>query len=338
VAESSVWGTGGGNNNADNADPVTLGTKVRTHASTPLWAVGIKYYRGTASAGTKTGRIFRTSDQVVISEVVTFTDVGTGWQEARFVTPVALATNTLYTAAVLFPSGAASFTSNYFIPGGPGASGITSADGLLFAPPSGDVAGNGVFNGGGTLTCPTSSFNGGCYWVDPITTDVNPESGSITLNGIASTLTIGQPALTAGAVTVSANGIASTATVGAPSLSPGAATIDLAGIPAASSVGQPALQAGPVTVALDGIASTVQVGSPSLTPGAATITLTGVESAVTIGQPALTPGPAAITLQGIASTLTIGQPRLSDPDVSTAARRFHASPPYTRGRAYPPRT
>jgi hypothetical protein len=175
VTVASLWALTGGNNNADNSDPVTLGTKIRTHATTQLWAIGMRYYRGTISAGTKTGRIFRTSDQSIVSEVVTFTDVGTGWQEVYFTTPVALDLNTSYTPGALFPSGEPSFTGGYFVSGGPGyPGGVTSTPPFLFAPNSDVAFGQGVYVAGASLTCPTSSFNGACYWVDMIVTDVDP--------------------------------------------------------------------------------------------------------------------------------------------------------------------
>lgn len=301
MTEYSLWGNTGGSSTPDNSTPVVLGTKIK--ATSAVSAVGIRYYRGTASPGTKTGRIFRTSDSSVVSEIVTFTDSGLGWQEARFVTPVALEVGTLHTVAVLFPSGQPSYTSGYWT------APITS--GPLYAPSNAEAPGQGVFTADTVLNCPTNTFGSNGYWVDIIVADSsNPP---ITLNGIPSTLAIGQPSLTPGPVTISPTGIASTAAVGVPALTPGAASISLAGIPSSAATGQ-----------------------PTLAPGPATISLTGIASATAMGTPTLTPGPATIQLAGIASTTTVGQPRLSEPGIEI--RRFSAGPPYTRGRAYPPRT
>ncbi|WTW93637.1 DUF4082 domain-containing protein [Streptomycetaceae bacterium NBC_01309] len=307
MAEHSIWGATGGNSNADNGSAVSLGTKIRTSTTVPLWVMGIRYFRGTVSAGTKTGRVFRTGDQAVISEVVTFTDSGTGWQEKRLLLPVALATNTLYTPAVLFPSGEPSFTGGYFGPGGGGSAGVVS--GPITAPNNADAPGQAVFQGGGTLVCPGSSFNSTSYWVDWIVSDVNPFA--IILNGIPPTVTIGQPALSPGAATISLSGIASALTVGQPSLTVSASTINLNGIPSAASIGQPALLPGAATISLDGIAANTTFGQPSLSAGPATITLDGIPSAATVGQPDLLPGPAGITLDGIASTASLGEPALT---------------------------
>lgn len=307
MTEYSTWANTGGNNNADNGSAVTLGTKIRTSTTVPLWVMGLRYYRGTASAGTKTGRVFRTGDQAVISAVVTFTDSGTGWQESRLATPVALATNTLYTPAVLFPSGEPSFTGGYFAPGGGGSAGVTN--GPITAPNNADAPGQAVFQGGGTLVCPGSSFNSTCYWVDWIVSDVNPFA--IVLNGVAPTLTIGQPALTPGTATINLSGVASTTTVGQPALTVSASTINLNGIPSAATVGQPALVPGAATINLSGIPGSTTIGQPALTPGAATIALDGIPGSSTVGQPALAPGPAGITLDGIASTSSVGEPSLT---------------------------
>lgn len=171
MTEYTLWGATGGNNNADDGTAVSLGTKQRTSATVPLWCVGLRYYRGTLSAGIKTGRLFRTSGSVAVSETVTFTDSGTGWQEKRFTTPVALDLDTLYTPAVHFPSGQPSFTNNYFS-SGPGSAGITN--GPLFAPNNTNAPGQGVYTTGASITCPTSTFNATCYWIDWIVTDVDP--------------------------------------------------------------------------------------------------------------------------------------------------------------------
>lgn len=314
MTQWTLWGTSGGNNNADNADPVSLGTKFRVLTGagiTRAWVIGVAYYRGTLSGGTKTARLYRTSDQTLLSGTAAFTDSGTGWQYAYFATAVEVTLGaTSYTAAVHFPVGAPSFTSDYFTAGGPGASGITN--GPLYAPNSEEAFGQAVFTTGSTPACPTSSFNGANYWVTPIITDVNPDQ--ITPNGIAPVGGIGQPALTA------------------------TITITPDGIPTSGGIGQPGVEAGAFVINPTGIAPSGGTGSPTISPGNYVMNPSGIAPTGGAGSPALTPRPVVVAPEGIAPAGGVGSPWLLPAGEHLPDWAFTVGPPRTGWRIGPPRT
>lgn len=172
MATYRIWPSASGPSNADNGDPVTLGTRFRLSATG--WVTHLHYWRGTTDDnGTHQGVVYLVSGGTQVSgTLVTFVDSGTGWQTAALAAPVQLAADTLYCVAVFHPNGRPAFTGAYWVSGGPGASGITN--GILTAPNSADAGGQGVFNGAGSLAHPTGSFNQTNYWVDLTVTDTDP--------------------------------------------------------------------------------------------------------------------------------------------------------------------
>lgn len=160
---------------------------------------------------------------------------------------------------------------------------------------------------------------GVAYQITPRRRGFSTTSGqTVSPVGIASTLGIGQPSVTAGAVTVSPNGIASTLAIGSPTVSAGALNIDATGIASTLAIGQPTVTAGAVTVTATGIASTLGIGQPTVTVGAVTVSPSGVASALALGQPTITVG-VQVDATGIASTLAIGQPTVTAGAVTITA-------------------
>jgi hypothetical protein len=93
---------------------------------------------------------------------VTFTnESASGWQEARFATPVAIAADTVYVASYLAPQGQWYGSRNYFA-----TAGVLS--GPLYAFRDGDVAGNGVYAYGAAGQFPNGSYEATYYWVDVV--------------------------------------------------------------------------------------------------------------------------------------------------------------------------
>ena len=94
---------------------------------------------------------------------------GTGWQEVA-VSSTALTPGTAYVACVLHPEGKYPGTGNWWL-SGPGASGVTN--GILSAPSAGDseVGQNRYRSPATEMEIPTSTFDGGNYWVDVVVDD-----------------------------------------------------------------------------------------------------------------------------------------------------------------------
>ena len=106
----------------------------------------------------------------------TFTnETATGWQEADFSSPVAIAAGTTYVASYHTNTGEYSVDPNYY------ANAYTN--GQLTVPSSSSSGGDGVYTYSSSPAFPTNSFNAANYWVDvvfdanaPVVT-ANPVSG-----------------------------------------------------------------------------------------------------------------------------------------------------------------
>lgn len=182
-----LWASTSGPNNADNNTPVSLGTEVVTTQT--LWITHLHYWRGTtADDGTHTGEVFNSSTQNPIAgTVVTFTDVGTGWQTAALSSPVQIPAGA-YLPTAHHPNGGPAYTSGYWTTG-PGSAGITN--GPITAPNNaGSIRGQGLYTPSSTRVCPTLTFGGNNYWVDWTVSDVPPDtlqltaSASLTASGL----------------------------------------------------------------------------------------------------------------------------------------------------------
>ena len=156
---------------ADSGDgsPITVGTQFT--ASVNGYVTGVRYYRAAANTGPHIGTLYSAAGASLAS--VTFTDGAAGWTTAALATPVAVTVGTSYVVAVFDPVGHYSAAAAFFpVP-------------YVNAPLTGTA---GLFTYGSTMTVPTSSYNNGFYYVDPVftvsagtapaTTSVLPASGA----------------------------------------------------------------------------------------------------------------------------------------------------------------
>ena len=138
--------------------PVELGVKFR--ADTAGTVAGVRFYKSAGNVGTHVGSLWSATGTRLA--FVTFTsETASGWQEARFATPVAISANTTYVVSYHSTGGHYSYTSNFF--------GVQHDAGVLHALASGGSA-NGVFKYGAAGTFPTSGYNASNYWVDVLFT------------------------------------------------------------------------------------------------------------------------------------------------------------------------
>jgi hypothetical protein len=205
-------------NPAENdTDAVELGVKFR--ADQPGFVTGIRFYKGTGNGGTHTGSLWQTDGTRLAT--VTFTgESATGWQQAAFASPVAVAAGTTYIASYFAPTGRYAADANYYA-----TTGVTNSP--LSALQNGVDGGNGVYRYGVGGGFPSSSFQSSNYWVDvvfnssgadatkPTVTDRQPLAGAT-----------GVPATTAAAATFSEAVLATTIQM---TLRAGTATTDVAG-------------------------------------------------------------------------------------------------------------
>jgi hypothetical protein len=145
---------------ASYGDPkgVTLGVKVRSDVAGYVTAV--RFYKGWQNTGTHIGSLWSSSGSLIAT--VRFTnETASGWQEATFDTPVAIAANTTYVVSYHTTSGYYAVSTGYF-----NSRSVDTAP--LHAPSSGSVGGNGVFRYGVTNAFPNQTYNGNNYWVDVV--------------------------------------------------------------------------------------------------------------------------------------------------------------------------
>ena len=137
-----------------DAAAVTLGVKFS--ASTAGTVVGVRFYKGAGNRGTHVGDLWSASGQKLAE--ATFTGEGaTGWQKVLFAAPVAVAANTTYVASYHAPAGHYAETVRYFQ--------SAYTNGVLMAPASSSVSGNGVYVYGANAF-PRTDWAQDNYWVD----------------------------------------------------------------------------------------------------------------------------------------------------------------------------
>ncbi|HEY5752810.1 MAG TPA: DUF4082 domain-containing protein [Chthoniobacterales bacterium] len=139
-------------------NPVELGIKFRSDVAGTITA--IRFYKSTGNTGTHVGNLW--SNTGTLLATVTFTgETASGWQQANFNTPVAVAANTVYIASYHTNTGHYSINSNYF-----SASGVDNTP--LHAPSAGESGGNGVYRYGSNSGFPNQTWNATNYWVDVV--------------------------------------------------------------------------------------------------------------------------------------------------------------------------
>ncbi len=136
----------------DDRNAVELGVRFVPAANGLV--IGVRFYQGPGNTGTHTGSLWNSTGALLAK--ATFTgESGSGWQEVRFSSPVAVNAGTAYVASYYAPNGNYAANANFF------ASRWTN--GPLSAP----SASNGVYRYGSDAF-PSNSYNATNYWVDPL--------------------------------------------------------------------------------------------------------------------------------------------------------------------------
>jgi hypothetical protein len=140
--------------------PVELGLKFRSEVSG--YIRGIRFYKGPGNTGTHVASLWTTAG-TLLGRVTFAGETASGWQEADFATPVAIAADTTYVASYFAPNGGWSVDIDYFTAG------------AIVAPPLTAVAsapgdGNGVYHYTATPGFPTETYGGSNYSVDVVFT------------------------------------------------------------------------------------------------------------------------------------------------------------------------
>jgi PKD repeat protein len=135
---------------------VNLGVKFS--ATQNGYVTGIRFYKSSTNLGTHVGTLWSASGQK-LAQVTFSNETASGWQQAKFSSPVAITANTVYIASYFAPRGHYAGDNGYF-----STKGVTN--GPLRALQNGVSGPNGLYAYGSGPLFPTSSYQATNYWVD----------------------------------------------------------------------------------------------------------------------------------------------------------------------------
>ena len=166
------------NTAARDSDSVTLG--LRFQSNVPGQVTGVRFFKGPGNNGTHIGQLW-TSRGESLASVAFSNETSTGWQVARFASPVAIEADTTYVISYSVPVGHYAYNTYY------------PWSGLSNSALSVSGSSPGVYTYGSGSRFPRSTWQRANYWVDveftpkgvtpptPVEVSVNPTS--TTLNG-----------------------------------------------------------------------------------------------------------------------------------------------------------
>lgn len=159
AGETSIWSDSAvpGTAAASDTAAVELGVKFRSDAAGTI--TGVRFYKGTTNTGTHTGHLW-TSGGTLLGTVTFTGETASGWQTARFSSPIAVQANTTYIASYHTDVGHYAANNNFFA-----TSGVNTPP--LHALASGVDGQNGVYRYGASAF-PNQSFQSTNYWVDVV--------------------------------------------------------------------------------------------------------------------------------------------------------------------------
>jgi hypothetical protein len=183
VAQKTIWPSTIVPATVDNGPDGPLELGVSFKADTSGTITGIRFYKNAANTGLHKGHLWSPTGALLAT--VTFTgESASGWQQANFSTPVAIAANTVYVASYQSANGHWSVNWNYFA-----TSGVNNAP--LHALQNGNGAPDGVWGGPGAFPTHTNASN---YWVDVVFSGAAGVAPSITEQPASKPVTAGQTA------------------------------------------------------------------------------------------------------------------------------------------------
>lgn len=144
---------------ADSGDASALEAGVKFQSSVGGWIDGVRFYKSANNTGTHTISLWDANGNRMATGPVTG-ETASGWQTGTFPTAIQIQANTTYVVSYYAPNGHYSGDANYFAVFPRNAPPLT-------APKAADVNGNGVYRAGSS-GFPTSTYNGGNYYVDPL--------------------------------------------------------------------------------------------------------------------------------------------------------------------------
>ena len=157
----TIWGAGATPDKpAETTDNSAVEVGVKFRASAAGRATGVRFYKGATNTGTHVGHLWTRTGTLLAT--VTFTnETATGWQEARFATPVDLTPGTTYVVSYHAPRGNYASSLDYFL-------NAAVDNPPLRALRDGEDGGNGLYGYGPSGTFPNGVYRSENYWVDVV--------------------------------------------------------------------------------------------------------------------------------------------------------------------------
>jgi Domain of unknown function (DUF4082)/Bacterial Ig-like domain/Bacterial Ig domain len=184
----TIWSATASPATASAADGAAVSLGVKFRSDLDGFITGLRFYKGSANTGTHIGNLWTITGQLLGS--VTFAgETASGWQQANFATPVAIAANTTYVASYFAPVGRYAVTASYFA--------TTGVDRPPLHALANSSSPNGLYRYGSSNAFPDQTFNATNYWVDvvfnttpggpadttpPTVVSVTPPSGAAGIN------------------------------------------------------------------------------------------------------------------------------------------------------------
>lgn len=158
---------------------VELGVKFRS--DTVGVVEGIRFYKSAANTGTHVGALW-TANGALIAQVAFSDETASGWQEARFASPIPIEPETTYVASYFAPNG-------HYSVNGPSLT--TGVDNPPLHALAGSAGGNGVFAYGSSPSFPSQTFQASNYWVDVLFAPTAPPDLPGQVTGVTATPRVG---------------------------------------------------------------------------------------------------------------------------------------------------
>ena len=201
AATSSIWSPTAVPQTVTDPDSSAIEVGVKFHSSVAGNVTGVRFYKGPSNTGTHIGHLW-TGAGALLATVTFANETASGWQQAKFSTPVAIQANTTYVVSYYCPNGHYPDDENYFT------SATTNAP--LTALRDGAADPNGVYIYGSSAF-PNQGWNASNYWVDLLFVTAGSSGGSTgsysisgTVNGSPATLALS--GASTGSTTTNASG------------------------------------------------------------------------------------------------------------------------------------
>jgi len=192
----SVWNPSATPVTVDDPDTESTELGVKFRSDVAGYVTGVRFYKGPTNTGTHVGNLWDSAGNDLAT--VTFSsETASGWQEADFATPIAIAANTTYIVSYFAPSGHYADDANAFA-----TAGVDNAP--LHALANGVDGANGVYAYGTTSTFPSQTYSSSNYWVDLVFSTPNSLGVLPTISGVTVT-----PSTTSATITWTTNVAAS---------------------------------------------------------------------------------------------------------------------------------